>query len=404
MQLLDADCHKTAKKKKEKRHIAENCGTYRSKRETSRSCIFVFIAEMDAKTEPHKRYICSFPHCSAAYNKQWKLEAHLCKHTGIRPYTCARDGCGKSFCTPYHMARHDLCHTGAKPFLCAVDGCDQAFTTNSNRTRHVSRVHSQEQKKYVCKFEGCDLEFKKNKQLKSHMCEQHTQLPPYQCTYEGCQMRFTFPSNLKRHQKVHRGYPCKEEGCSFTGKTWTDYLKHRKEQHRPILKCEHCSKEFRDSWFLHQHQRVHSEKRVVLLCPRDGCDRSFTTVFNLESHISSFHEELRPYACTFTGCTKTFAMKQSLQRHSMIHYPERKKLRKHRPKRSLASRLSGYCETKNVCKKQRESEPLKGCAQEKTNLTGSVELVSLLQDTPLLCCPAVGTHGLTNALSTPLTV
>lgn len=31
---------------------------------------------------PSRRFICSFPDCSASYNKAWKLDAHLCKHTG----------------------------------------------------------------------------------------------------------------------------------------------------------------------------------------------------------------------------------------------------------------------------------------------------------------------------------
>lgn len=190
---------------------------------------------MEADAEGHKRYICSFAGCSAAYNKQWKLDAHLCKHTGIKPFTCGRDACGKSFCSQYHLARHDLSHSGVKPFRCSVDGCVETFTTNANRARHVSRVHSAEQKRYTCRWGGCGLEFRKNKQLKAHMCEQHTQTPPYQCSHRGCEMRFAFPSKLKRHEKVHRGYPCSEEGCGFTGKTWTDYLNHRKEQHRRDL-------------------------------------------------------------------------------------------------------------------------------------------------------------------------
>ncbi|XP_031177056.1 general transcription factor IIIAa [Sander lucioperca] len=365
---------------------------------------------METKTESLKRYICSYAGCSAAYNKQWKLDAHLCKHTGVKPYTCEHEGCGKSFCSPYHLTRHELSHSGVKPFQCTEDGCEEAFTTNTNRARHVSRVHAQQQqKKYVCKFEGCGLEFKKNKQLKSHVCEQHTQLPPYQCTFEGCQKRFAFPCKLKRHEKVHRGYPCKEEGCGFTGKTWTEYTKHRKEQHkhknRLILKCDQCSKVFRDSWFLQQHQHVHSETRVVLKCPRDGCDRAFTTMFNLQSHIGSFHEELRPFACTHPGCSKTFTMKQSLQRHSVAHDPEKKKLRKPKPKRSLASRLSGYSETKRVVfKNRRQPESLTRSAQKNTDPPGPVELVSLMQDTSLLCSPAVDTQELTNVLTTPLTM
>ncbi|KAK2918584.1 general transcription factor IIIAa [Channa argus] len=355
---------------------------------------------METKAEPHKRYICSFPGCSAAYNKQWKLDVHLCKHTGVKPYRCERDGCGKSFCTPYHLARHELSHTGVKPYQCTVDGCTEAFTTSTNRVRHIGRVHSQEQKKYVCRFDGCGMEFKKNKQRTSHMCEQHTHIPPYQCTYEGCQMRFTFPSKLKRHEKVHKGYPCKEEACSFTGKTWTEYLKHRKEQHKSFVKCDKCSKVFRDSWFLQQHQYVHSDMRVVLKCPRDGCERSFTTASNLQCHINSFHEGLQPFTCTHAGCGKKFASKKSLQRHGVVHDPERRKQKKPNPKRSLASRLSGFKESKRVaCKKGKKPD-----SAQKTDPPGSVELVSLLQDTTLLCSPAVDTLGLNNALTTPLTV
>ncbi|CAB1425503.1 unnamed protein product [Pleuronectes platessa] len=37
---------------------------------------------MESNPQPHKRFICSFPACSAAYNKQWKLDAHMCKHAG----------------------------------------------------------------------------------------------------------------------------------------------------------------------------------------------------------------------------------------------------------------------------------------------------------------------------------
>ncbi|XP_032419213.1 transcription factor IIIA-like [Xiphophorus hellerii] len=356
---------------------------------------------METKAEPHRRFFCSFPDCSAAYNRQWKLDAHLCKHTGLRPHSCQHEGCRKSFCTPYHLARHELVHSGERPFRCSVEGCAEAFTTSTNRSRHVSRAHAREQKKYACAFQGCGQEFKKNKQLRAHMCEQHTQLPPYQCAHDGCQMRFSTPSKLKRHEKVHRGYPCAEEGCPFTGKTWTDLLKHRKEQHRVVLTCEHCSKVFRDSWFLQQHQRVHADTRVVYKCPREGCDRSYTTMFNLQSHVGSFHENLRPFVCTHDGCGRAFTMKRSLQRHSVVHDPEGRKPKKSRPKRSIASRLSGYREAKRVvCEKL--PDPKRGLCQDKTEQPGSVVLVSLLQDTSLLCEPTVDTHGLTDVMNPPL--
>lgn len=33
-----------------------------------------------------KTFICSFSGCPASYDKEWKLEAHLCKHTGVVSY------------------------------------------------------------------------------------------------------------------------------------------------------------------------------------------------------------------------------------------------------------------------------------------------------------------------------
>ncbi|XP_061626639.1 transcription factor IIIA-like [Phyllopteryx taeniolatus] len=331
---------------------------------------------MEGDTRPHKRYICSFPACAAAYNKQWKLDAHLCSHTGVRPHACPQDGCEKSFSSPYHLSRHQLTHSGLRPFPCAVAGCAEAFTTNSNRARHCDRVHSgaAETMPYVCTAAECGAAFKKHRQLKAHMSERHTHAPAYACAHDGCDMRFSFPSRLKRHLKVHQGYPCNHAGCTFTGSTWTEYVRHRKEQHRPKVSCQECGKAFKDAWFLEQHRRVHADTRLVYRCPRDACDRSFTTTFNLQSHLRAFHDELRPFACDHPDCDRTFAMKQSLQRHRVVHDPQRKKMT--RPKKSLASRLSGFSD-----------KMAKGRLSESRKSPGPVELVHLLQDTALLGGP-----------------
>ncbi|XP_048045702.1 general transcription factor IIIAa [Megalobrama amblycephala] len=288
---------------------------------------------------PSVTFICSFPDCQASYNKEWKLEAHLCKHTGKRPFKCEYNECSKSFCTKYHLARHTLTHTGERPYICTEDGCQEGFTTNTNLKKHISRIHRHETKQYICTFEGCGKAFKKNNQLKTHECS-HTQLLPLLCSHEGCGRRFSQRGHLKRHEKVHKGYSCTAEGCSFVAKTWTEMTNHSKV-HIVRVQCDQCKKTFRDSWFLKQHQHVHSKERMVFHCPRDGCTRSYTTAFNLQSHILSFHEQQRSFICTHPGCGKSFSMKQSLQRHGVVHDPEKKQL-KPRPKRSLASRLSGH--------------------------------------------------------------
>lgn len=53
---------------------------------SSLTIVDAFIAAGESLTPPPRalpsRFICSFPDCSASYNKAWKLDAHLCKHTG----------------------------------------------------------------------------------------------------------------------------------------------------------------------------------------------------------------------------------------------------------------------------------------------------------------------------------
>lgn len=342
----------------------------------------VAIREMETQPETYKRFFCSLQGCSAAFNCQTKLDAHLATHVGAtRQFQCERADCGRSFASAYHLARHELHHSGHRPFPCSVDGCDEAFTTNANRVRHEERVHHPDKRKsYACQVDGCQLEFRKHKQLRSHMCEKHDSLPPYQCPEPGCSRRFAFPSGLKRHEKLHRGYPCGEPDCDFVAKTWTEKLEHRKERHRLVVRCDICDKVFRDSWFLRQHQRVHLESRTCLLCPWEGCGRSFTTMFNLESHVRSFHQELRPFRCDQPACGKTFAMKQSLQRHSVVHSTVQKKSKTQRPRRSLVSRLSGYKDRSGAVRKDGSTRGL----DQTTELGDPVVLVPLLQDASLL--------------------
>ncbi|CAB1349852.1 unnamed protein product [Coregonus sp. 'balchen'] len=282
---------------------------------------------MGERIQVQKSFICSFVNCNATFNKSWKLDAHLCKHTGLKPFSC--ENCDKSFCTRYQLTRHGLSHSGEKPYTCLAAGCSEAFVTHASMKNHMAR----------CDHVDCGMEFKKKNKLNIHKII-HTQLLPFQCNFEGCKREFAAPGQLKRHEKVHKGYPCAVEGCPFQGKTWSEYQKHRKAVHRVKLQCDSCSRMFLEAWFLKQHQlRVHSgAPKRVFQCSEAGCGKTFTTHFNLENHVVSDHEGKKPFSCTHAGCGKSFAMQESLRRHRVGHDPEKKKLQKVRPKKSKPSR------------------------------------------------------------------
>ncbi|XP_060756832.1 general transcription factor IIIA, b [Neoarius graeffei] len=276
--------------------------------------------------DPSKSFVCSFSNCKASFSKLWKLEAHYCKHTGLRPFAC--DSCDKSFCIRSQLTRHHMRHTGEKLYQCSVDGCSEGFISTAGLKNHTERVHQHKERYYVCDYEGCLKEFRKNKQLKSHKCE-HTNQLPFECEFEGCGKKYTTSKKLQKHERVHDGYPCAEEGCAFQGKTWTEYQAHRKMEHREALQCDSCAKVFQKARFLKRHRlSVHLGVRRVFKCTKEGCLKTYATHFKLQNHILSLHEGKCPFICPHDGCGKAFAMEESLKRHAVVHNPQKKKMQK----------------------------------------------------------------------------
>ncbi|XP_008306220.1 general transcription factor IIIA, b [Cynoglossus semilaevis] len=286
---------------------------------------------MGERLQSQKSYICSFFDCKAKFTKSWKLEAHLCKHTGLKPFSC--ESCDKSFCTRYQLTRHELTHSGEKPHKCSADGCSEAFITNASMKNHMARVHQHWEKPYKCNYQGCGKDFNKRNQLRSHQAG-HGQPGAFKCNVQGCAKEFPSQGKLKNHEKVHKGYPCETESCPFLGQTWTEYLKHRKG-HKVKVPCAECKKQFNNSWFLHLHRlQVHCGQRKTWSCTKDGCEKEFTRSFHLESHVLSEHDGKKTFSCAHPGCEKSFAMKESLWRHGVVHDPEKKKLKKIKAKKN----------------------------------------------------------------------
>ncbi|XP_054893714.1 general transcription factor IIIA, b [Poeciliopsis prolifica] len=309
---------------------------------------------MGERLQSQNTFVCSFSDCNATFRKLWKLEAHLCKHTGLKPFSC--ESCEKSFCTRYELTRHERVHSGEKPHKCPIDRCLEAFGKNATLKKHIARVHQYQEDRYKCDYGGCEKDFSKKKQLKAHKCE-HGEPLAFHCTFNKCGKDFPSGEKLKHHEKVHQGYPCSFDLCPTLSKTWTEYLKHR-AQHREKIVCEKCNKLFNNTWFLRVHElRAHSAEKKYFLCPREGCNRKFTRRVKLESHVLGDHEGKKPFSCAFAGCGKSFALKESLWRHGVVHNPAKRKLKKRKPKKDKPSQVAQEA-TQSAADDQEETSKL----------------------------------------------
>lgn len=101
------------------------------------------LLNMGEKLQSQKTYSCSFSDCKSTFGESWKLEAHMCKHTGLvsgsevlqfknehkkifkhidsqmnsyinfffffksqKPFSCGN--CDERFCTQHQLTRHEL--------------------------------------------------------------------------------------------------------------------------------------------------------------------------------------------------------------------------------------------------------------------------------------------------------
>ena len=159
------------------------------------------------------------------------------------------------------------------------------------------------------------LDIKREVGFYSHV---HSENRAYSCAI--CSKCFKTSVGLRNHDRVHsekRSYTCTI--CSKSFKSCGDLRNHlRVHSEKRPYSCTICSKSFKTNSDLRIHERVHSEKRPYSC---SICSKSFKINSNLRDHIKRVHSEKRPYSCTI--CSKSFKTNRDLRIHERVHSEKR---------------------------------------------------------------------------------
>lgn len=81
------------------------------------------LLKMGERLQSQKSYVCTFFDCKAKFSKSWKLEAHLCKHTGLVSAGHTNAGASSSAVNVLFYFIYFFLGGGVL-FTCGTFGCD----------------------------------------------------------------------------------------------------------------------------------------------------------------------------------------------------------------------------------------------------------------------------------------
>lgn len=116
-----------------------------------------------------------------------RMDGHMNKHRGVRPYVCEVDDCDKTFYCKLLLRLHRTSiHTG-QSVMCEV--CNKTFP--SERSLYSHNLRHKNENRYNCSH--CDRKFNNSNSLKRHLAI-HSGIREYKCEY--CDSSFYRKFNL----------------------------------------------------------------------------------------------------------------------------------------------------------------------------------------------------------------
>ena len=154
----------------------------------------------------------------------------------------------------------------------------------SHRYHDHMRIHNRE---YPLKCPHCDYATIRSSQLKDHIVSRHTSNKNYKCPH--CNFAAKLKGYLRNH--IHRIHRATE--ISF--------------------RCDKCDYSTATKQNLTNHSLIHQVEKP-LRCPDDGCQKSFTSVKSLNSHVRN---KTRNFLCN--KCDTKCSTLRDLAKHSKGH-------------------------------------------------------------------------------------
>lgn len=198
----------------------------------------------------------------------------------------------------------------------AAIGPDKSRPKRKAAAKAMKRGKGRKKGEFMCNEPDCIFVCKSKQELKDHKRTIHG--TKFKCDH--CEKTFGISRDRNRHIKsVHHEerHFCIECNKYYkTRKVYEEHLRSHLEGYvKPVFECEICHRSFSSKYNLATHIKAeHLGMRKSFMCPT--CGRTFTQKNSYRQH-ANVHAGIKPYVCD--QCGKAFSYEKSLKEHKFIH-------------------------------------------------------------------------------------
>jgi hypothetical protein len=223
--------------------------------------------------------------------------------------------CGLNFNKKNQLNKHNYIHTGEKLYKCYFPYCNKSYFNEGKLNSHLKKIHNNNNNN---NFLNKEKEFKRSYINNTNDIKFPKEINENK-SFNERSIAFSENSTIcmENLDKINNTIEAEEQMQNkiLSKKTNFDYHENNNNNNsinniNINIKLKNKNDKLKLKCDIFSYNKI---QKSYYRCPIENCLKTYTTPFNLKSHIKTFHYSIKQFQCEI--CLQNFKHKCSLERH-----------------------------------------------------------------------------------------